>query len=67
MYKIYLVIPETSAKVVDQDVDGFEEITQPSNLRQKTAIILADTDRRYAGRKTSRKNLNSDLTDGKYI
>ncbi|XP_053384317.1 LOW QUALITY PROTEIN: protein AATF-like [Mercenaria mercenaria] len=54
---------ETSAKVVDQGIDEYEEITQPSKLRQKTAIILADSDRRYAGKKTSRKNLSSDVTD----
>ena len=61
----YITVAETSAKVVEQDFDHFDEITQPSKLRQKTAIILADTDKKYAGKKTSRKNFNADLSDGK--
>lgn len=53
---------DTTAKLVSYDSDNGEGITQPSKLRQKTALLLSDSDRKYAGKRTSRRDLdeNSD-------
>lgn len=53
----------TKAKVIerfDEDDDEDENVAAASALRKKTAALL-DTDRRYVGRKVSRKQLLMDI------
>ena len=38
--------------------------TEPSKLRQKNPVLLSETDRRYAGKRTSRKHIDKD-SEGK--
>ena len=51
----------TSARVISKDDiyddESENEDVNRSNLRKKTAILLADEDKRYAGQAVSRKDL----------
>ncbi|KAK3583266.1 hypothetical protein CHS0354_011153 [Potamilus streckersoni] len=51
---------DTSARVIEKGEENFEHETrtsQPSKLRQKVGLSLADFGSKYAGKKTSRKKL----------
>ncbi|XP_017315376.1 protein AATF isoform X2 [Ictalurus punctatus] len=54
---------ETKARVVDKfDEGGDDDDDLPaSGLRKRTAALLADSDKRYRGRVTSRKELEQEL------
>ncbi|KAA0716494.1 Protein AATF [Triplophysa tibetana] len=53
---------ETKAKVVERFDEGHnDEESASGHLRKRTASILADNDRRYSGKATSRKQLQNEL------
>ncbi|XP_062844529.1 protein AATF [Trichomycterus rosablanca] len=52
---------ETKAKLVDKFDEGGDEALQPGALRKQNATFLADTDKRYRGKVTSRKELRIEL------
>lgn len=53
---------DTAAKLTINDEKHSLVTSQTSRLRQKTATILSETDKRYAGKQTSRKHLDSEGT-----
>ena len=59
MYYIQSV-SETTAKLVDFNEDFETSDVTPSQLRKKTVTILGDLDKKYAGKRTSRKDLVDD-------
>lgn len=60
---VVLFFAETKARVVDKfDEGGDDDDDLPaSGLRKRTAALLADSDKRYRGRVTSRKELEQEL------
>lgn len=55
-------IAETKAKVIERFDEGHDDDESASgHLRKRTATILADNDRRYRGKATSRKQLQKEL------
>ncbi|XP_034156623.2 protein AATF [Pangasianodon hypophthalmus] len=55
---------ETKARVVDKFDEGGEDEDLPaSGLRKRTVALLADSDKRYRGKVTSRKELQQEFDD----
>ncbi|XP_060769041.1 protein AATF isoform X2 [Neoarius graeffei] len=53
---------ETKARVIDKfDEGGDDEALPASGLRKRTAVLLADSDKRYRGKVTSRKELQQEF------
>ena len=54
-----------SAQLVDRNAldedDDYDDYRPTSYLRSKTALILEDEDERYAGKRTSRKTLQTGM------
>jgi len=55
-----MILSDTSAKVVGKSKQSDEDNVpdKVSSLRRKAAISLADTDKKYAGKRISRKKLS---------
>ena len=60
-----LLFSDTTAKLVEHDEDYSVDAEEASTLRSKVATILSDTDKRYAGKRTSRRNLDEESDTGK--
>lgn len=61
---VVLFFAETKARVVDKFDEGGDDDDDDlpaSGLRKRTAALLADSDKRYRGRVTSRKELEQEL------
>uniref|UniRef100_A0A8C1LW88 Apoptosis antagonizing transcription factor n=1 Tax=Cyprinus carpio TaxID=7962 RepID=A0A8C1LW88_CYPCA len=54
---------ETKAKVIEKFDEGGDDDEEPlsGHLRKRSSVILADGDRRYRGKATSRKDLQKEL------
>ena len=59
-----VLFPETKAKVIDTFDEGDEEEdgVSLSALRKQATALLPETDSRYQGKTTSRKELLRDIT-----
>ncbi|KAI4875742.1 hypothetical protein NFI96_024257 [Prochilodus magdalenae] len=56
------VFAETRAKVIDKFDEGDDDVDLPSGgLRKRATTLLADTDKRYHGKATSRKELRKEV------
>ncbi|XP_069767861.1 protein AATF [Narcine bancroftii] len=53
----------TIAKVVDRFNEGDDSLSFDSKLRKRASALLCDTDRRYAGKATSRKTLQEEASE----
>ena len=50
------------AKIAENPEDYEVDIGQPSGLRKKNILLLSETDKRYAGKRTSRMDLDGKIS-----
>lgn len=62
---IFFFFAETKARVIDKFDEGGDDDddddVQVSGLRKRSAALLVDSDKRYRGKVTSRKELQQDF------
>ncbi|WAR03328.1 AATF-like protein [Mya arenaria] len=54
---------ETAAKLAEHGEEDVVDVSHASALRKRNALLLSDTDKRYAGQRTSRKNIDDYESD----
>lgn len=59
LFYIHSLYSDTSARLVEKDEDEVDDLPfTSSKLRQRAAPLLTDCDKKYAGKRTSRKKLD---------